>query len=342
MEADDIQRMADRLRVAPSDMALALQAANNDISEAEKMVQPDLCVLKGCYAAKTNRLNGGIVVIIDTSRSKIHRSRVIASYDEQYASIPLDTPWGELEKKIFDAEAKQNIVPAISRDLAAEIEHNLQEDMDGSIRIMTSGSIEELSSRIRRVICGCLGDSDVDIRCAVETLSMLALKVNDHEITPAAPAAPAGEGAAVPEDKHIYLKTDVILSPVSGTPVSALNPGDFILVKIMDNRPQANYIANLLHATDGKRMIPVRVPIRKIERTESQRLVVITEFGPGVFGRTVVQESLKIKVTPEDATTAIPRGARIPMKHIFLIGGIALVVLTMMFAIAWYAMEVFF
>jgi hypothetical protein len=107
------------------------------------------------------------------------------------------------------------------------------------------------------------------------------------------------------------------------------------MLKITDTRPQASYIANLLPAVDKGRAVPIRVPIRKIERTESTRLVITTEFGPGVYGRTVVQEGSKIKATAEDlpvdaATSKLP-----PIQAILIII-LASVVLFLLLAVVYY------
>lgn len=327
MEAEDIQKIAARMGQSEKDVTLALREAKNDMAEAERLLASTIIIVKACYSAKTNRMNGGILVLSDVATKKIIRIRAIATYDADYANLPLAAPWPDLEKKIFDAEIKENFVPAISHDLVGEIEYNIQENADEFFPLLSGGSTDEIATRLRRIICTCLGDSDVECSAILDKISTLTLKILDHEIKEdaAAAAAPAAEGASAPaegglpaatpsiisEDRSLVLKTDVVLSPVVGTAASTLNPGDFILVKITDNRPQANYICNLLHAVENGRPVPVRVPIRRIERSESQRLIITTEFGPGVLGRTVVQENLKLKVTQEAggaSSVSVPKG----------------------------------
>lgn len=349
MEAEDIQKLAARMGKPEKDVGLALHVAKNDVAEAERLMASTVAVVKGCYSAKTNRMHGGILILFDTAARRIHRIRAISTYDADYGSLSLSMDWPGLEKKIFEAELKENFVPAISHDLAGEIEYLIQENMDEFIPLFNAGVSEELSGRLRRTVCTCLGDSDVDCAAVVEKITPLDLKIADHEVKPedvAAEAAPAaGEGGAAPaagsgappsfEDaRNLVLKTDVVLSPVAGTAASTLNPGDFILVKITDTRPQANYISNLLHAVENGRPIPVRVPIRKIERSESQRLVITTEFGPGVVGKTVVQESLKLKTAMEAGASL--DSAKLPKGPIVLIVMAALVVLILMMVVVYY------
>lgn len=345
MEAEDIQKIAARTGYPEKDVALALRTAKDDVAEAEKLLAPTIGLIKGCYAAKTNRLNGGLIILVDIAQKKIKRTKAIATYDSEYGQIPLDMSWEQIERKIIDAEIKQNMVPAISQDLAGEMEYTLQENIEDTLALLTANRADELSTRLRRVVCTCLGDSDVDLVCVIEKISTLTLKLHDHEIKPESEEAAAPEGAAPAESKpaepteaegrNLILKTDVILSPVVGTPVTSLNPGDFILVKITDTRPQAAYIANLLHASDGTKSLPIRVPIRKIDRSESQRLVITTEFGPGVFGRTVVQEGLKIKTAQEGEAAKI-EGVKLPVYQILLIVGLAGFVLCLLLVVVYY------
>ncbi len=353
MEAEDIQKMAARINCKEADLTLALQVAKDDVAEAEKLLSPTVSVVKGCYAAKTNRLNGGFIIIIFQTIKKIHRVRAMASYDAEFGNIPLNQPWDQIEKKIIEAQVKQNCVPAISQDLTGEIDFSIKENMAEIIPILTSNSADDMNSRIRRIVCTSLGDSDVDVNCEIETISLLTLKITDHEIAPPGEAPPAegvpptdpsvGEstassapGLGITGGREITLKTDVILSPVAGTPVSSLNVGDFILVKIIDTRPQASYVANLLRARDGDKNIPVRVPIKKIERTESQRLVVITEFGPGVYGKTVVQEGLKIKVEASDTPSLAGGQSKMPSIQMMLFIVVVLLVLGLLVVAVWY------
>ena len=354
MDQDDIRKIAAKLGCPEKDVSLALQTAKEDIGDAEKLLAKTIHVVKGCYAAKTNRLNGGFVMVFDAAQKKILRVKALATYDSAFGDIPLNQPWEQIEKKVFDAEVTQNFVPAISHDLQGEMEFTLQDSISDALGLLAAQSSDDIGSRIRRIVCTCLGDSDVQVNCAIETISPLKLKIIDQEIKsevepPAAGAAPAdgatpSAGAAgipgmVGEDRNLVLKTDIILSPVAGIPVTTLNPGDYIMVKITDTRPQASYIANLLHAVDKNRAIPVRVPIRKIDRSESNRLIITTEFGPGVFGRTVVQEGLKIKATAEEAAP-LDASSKLPSSQAFLIIIVAAFVLFLLMVVVYYFVSV--
>lgn len=352
MEQEDIRKIAARLGATEQDVATALKVAREDIGEAEKLLEKSIKIVKGCYSAKTNRLNGGFVIIVDVPQKKLRRLKTLATYDSAFADIPLGQSWDQIEKKIFDAEVTQNFVPAISHDLQGELEISLQESIDDALTLLASGASDDMGSRIRRIVCTCLGDSDVHVTCAIETLTPLMLKIQDQEVKPEdvadqkpADGAPEAAQAGSPlagltgEDRSLVLKTDVLLSPVSGVSVTSLNPGDYIMLKITDTRPQASYIANLLHAVDKGRAVPIRVPIRKIDRSESNRLVITTEFGPGVYGRTVVQEGLKIKATAEDLPTDAPTSKLPPVQAILIII-LASVVLFLLLAVVYYFVAV--
>src|SRR3989338_940819 len=104
-----MQKLAAKTGQSEKDVALALKAAKDDAAEAERLLQPSIFIVKGRYAAPTNRLNGGTTI---------------------FSALSMDASWEDIEKKVVDAEIKQNFVPAISHDLAAEMEFSLNDTID--------------------------------------------------------------------------------------------------------------------------------------------------------------------------------------------------------------------
>lgn len=346
MEAELVNELARKTGADPKHAQAALVIAGEDPQEAERLLSKDICAIKGTYCASTNKIYGGFIALLDTSSRSLIRSRIIASYDTAVGNIPLTYSWNDMEQEVFKAEMRHNFIPPMTSDLKGEFIASIEDNLNAYLSCALGADSSGLGDLIRKIVKETLGDQDVQVTASVETLSRAEMKLIDKEVdmtdldgvadagaAPAAGAAGAEGGEAGAEGdaqkRQVTLKTDIILSPVTGVAANMLNPGDYIMVKIVDNRPQATYIANLLHGIENGRPVAIKAPIKKIERSGSDRLLITTEFGPGVFGRTVLTAGVKIQCQPVSAD--MQKSDKPPMDRgpIFLLVGAGLLVIAL-------------
>lgn len=99
---------------------------------------------------------------------------------------------------------------------------------------------------------------------------------------------------------EIYLKIQLAVDPGKGKNIFNLCKGDKLLVKIVDDRPIAEYISSLLlysKSIDGSYL---SAPVIKAEELGDNKYRLIVKFGPGIFGETIIPPSIKIKTIKEE------------------------------------------
>ena len=99
------------------------------------------------------------------------------------------------------------------------------------------------------------------------------------------------------KEKEITLiKCDFILAPAKGKTVKELKVGDIIYVKIIDEKPEARKIVSFLKQKYNGKLPELRLPILKIEESESERLAIYVQLTEKMQGVIVANQEVKIKV----------------------------------------------
>jgi hypothetical protein len=113
----------------------------------------------------------------------------------------------------------------------------------------------------------------------------------------------------IKEVMMVNLKIDPVLAPIGGTDIERTYLGDEILVKIMDDRDIARYIADLIGGRDDTG-IPKGVWGRVANNQKSQETgnnLINLQFGPGLFGSFVIGSKVRVQlkereIRPEQQT----------------------------------------
>lgn len=96
----------------------------------------------------------------------------------------------------------------------------------------------------------------------------------------------------------IVLQSELVISPVKGVPISELQRGDQVMVRITDTRDIGIYLNKLLSGGDETQLKNIKASIREISSLpETESLLVELEFGPGILGKAYVPNDVKV-LTP--------------------------------------------
>ncbi|MFH1540214.1 MAG: hypothetical protein ABIH66_14765, partial [bacterium] len=76
--------------------------------------------------------------------------------------------------------------------------------------------------------------------------------------------------------------------------------GQEVIVKIKDGREAARYFSELLGGSVGDELVPLAVPIVKLDTMSETFVEAFVEFGPGIYGQFFVPPDVKIKVPGEN------------------------------------------
>ena len=102
MDQAQLNSLAERYGQSVEKAVKAAKVAQDDPAETARLLDRNIYVLKGGYAAKTNQINGAFVLIIDSAKAKIVRLKLVATYDPEFSKISLDAGWPAMENMIFE------------------------------------------------------------------------------------------------------------------------------------------------------------------------------------------------------------------------------------------------
>ncbi len=193
------------------------------------------------------------------------------------------------------------------------------------VSMHNKGQIDTVGQKFAQVISGVVGEQiEMSYFARAHALDSLTAVIGDAAVqhahlTPeqqaaklfgtkeAAPAAAAEDNSgelpsASPQEPlpRIMLITEPEISPFTGKPVRELNEGDQIIVKIKDGREAARYFAELLGGCINEELIPVCVPVVRVNQMSETFTEVFVEFGPGIYGQFFVPPEVKVKTKDED------------------------------------------
>jgi len=339
-----ISELAAKMHCTEKEVEAALYATQGEKAGAVRLLRRSIFSIKGKFQSDLRKVYGAIILFIDAEAETLLRSHVVLTRESWLYNIDLTQEVMGLEDYIYNAEFRINTIPSLIKDVNEHFRDKLRfEKLKSIIAEVVSGNLTNTTTLLRQLIASQVADREIDIVLQAEKLNRVRFEklqksMPTEKKTGGAPAA-AGDAdgatdgtatAPAEEEKEsiLILKTDIILAALHGKPISELTIGEKIYVKIIDNSPQGRYIANLLKG-EAARPEPVLVPIEEITRTDSGRCSIITKFGPGVFGRVVVNSELKIKVEDSEASgefarSETPQDSTLP---IIIGGGILLVVI---------------
>ena len=98
---------------------------------------------------------------------------------------------------------------------------------------------------------------------------------------------------------QLVLICEPEISPFHGKPLRELVESDEIIVKIKDARDSARYYAELIGGYVGDELIPLVVPIVKLNKMSDTFIEGFVEFGPGIYGQFFVPPDVKVKTPAE-------------------------------------------
>ncbi len=130
----------------------------------------------------------------------------------------------------------------------------------------------------------------------------------------------------------IILKIEPVLSPVKGVSITELHPGDEIMVRIIDERDVGDYLATLLGGKVGGDRVPIPATVKEMEKSaETENVMLLVEFGPGIAGRCFVPPEIKVQTPISDELADLKKLTAFSISPIWII--VLLIILFVIFVI---------
>lgn len=93
----------------------------------------------------------------------------------------------------------------------------------------------------------------------------------------------------------LELECEPVYSPIKGVDVAILQEGDYLKVKISDDREIAQYLAKLLISVEDQSSEHINARILSKQNLYENLVKIIVEFGPGILGKVICGSDVKIE-----------------------------------------------
>jgi hypothetical protein len=91
------------------------------------------------------------------------------------------------------------------------------------------------------------------------------------------------------------IDVDLVLAPVSGTPLLELREGDIIMVRINDKTTKGNYYIDFLGSRVNGEVVPSPAEVVELSRDKDGAYVIMCKLDEEIFGKAIEPESVKVK-----------------------------------------------
>ncbi len=171
---------------------------------------------------------------------------------------------------------------------------------------MNQNNINKIDHTITNILIKGLIDKSVDVQVKFQKISHRDIintkderarkEKEEKEIQQRDAVRKAEEERFKVEDGAVTLPVNLVLAPVSGIPVYDVKTNDQIMVKIEASSEKGNYFIDLLNARSPEGSImPVKGMVKEIAMNALGEFELLVEIGPGIYGKTIESEQVKVK-----------------------------------------------
>lgn len=264
-------------------------------------------IIKGRFKAIDSNTFGLFLIYISLAQKIIDNVILAAShYSSIYDTNP-NTQWDVFEDKITAFKWKGEISQNISHDLQLLLSNTIK--LDVLEEILDAHNTNQ-HSKIEHTLTGIMAKGVADKSIIIEALSekvphMEILRVKDDRLRKEKEEREEKQKEEIRKDQQqeykveagaVVLPVSLVLAPVSGIPIWEVKTGDLIVIRIDSATERGNYFIDLLKArTPEGDILPIKAVIKEITSNSLGEFEVLVELGPGIYGRCVETEKVKIK-----------------------------------------------
>jgi hypothetical protein len=295
--ADKIHLLMEETGCDHGEAELALASTGYDLEKAVRTIAGQLrhiVVLKGKFQAPSRNLYGLVILIADTRRGTILRTRAVVSYNPALFETALEGDWYDVERMLYAYRLGEGTLQQVSQDL----EKLLGDRWGGAEGIrfyqwLRDGDTRRILESAERLISAHFSGETVSVAAVREELNLDQYRRVRREDAPK--AAPSSDGTG----ETLALKVSLEEDP-EGVPAGEVAPGDGVHVLLTDERDIAQYLSKLLggRSSEGVKALPA--PVEGVT-PEKDSLLFQVRLSGSVLGLAHVKTQARLKVDQRDA-----------------------------------------
>lgn len=280
----------------------------NGAMEILRSVDRDIFIVKGKFIGQTINLYGTFIILYNVKLKSFDKVEVLAKSEDKAAiEFDFEKKWDQFAEDIVAFKKRDITEISIHEKFMNYINSQRTHiffDSKLNSRKEKETSEEEFKRFFVDVVSAVIGDVDVAIKLRLERTDIFDVnkaKTGSFFIEEDLDEPDEQKIDKTSDNQFLFLDIEPVLSPVSGKSISDIEPGDRIGVKIIDERPVASYICELLNGKDSNSNLlkTVFAKLKDLEKTDDGYFLSV-EFGPGIYGNSYFAEDVKIEVPEED------------------------------------------
>lgn len=262
-------------------------------------------IIKGRVKALASNTFALFYILINNLSKNIEKMHVAASHFSSIYDISPNLPWHEFESKIIGLRWKGEFSINLTNDIQKAIDDELRnrENFEEFYYMINKNNIPRATEWLQNILQRPTGDRNVQVELVLEKITQeeyeeITVKRVTEELKKTEEKTKEKKETVVSYELppgSVLLETSMVLSPVSGIPIYELKPGDKVMLRITEKTPRGQYFIELLNAiTPEGEVKPIPATVEKIIPMGKQ-ITIITNIGPGIYGKAVEEEAVKVK-----------------------------------------------
>ena len=274
-------------------------------AEANSLSDGNLLIIKGRFKSNSMNLYGQFIIFFNSDAKIDSYSIIISTYSDTYSLEP-HTGWEKYEEFIADLKWKGHFYSSMTASLMDGFTH-LSEDTRIVSELFNNTynyDYDKMELTLNDCINRIVHDKNLILETGIQEVTREEYRNirNTRPSTSESEQEPVDSGDSGIEKGSVIISVKPILAPVNGKPLYSLRIGDHIMVRILPNTERASYFIKVLDLKDGDKIKPVPAEVIDIKagKGKNEPVEILTEIGPGVFGK-FFEEETQVKLRMYDA-----------------------------------------
>ncbi|MFW6138048.1 MAG: hypothetical protein ACOC7U_02630 [Spirochaetota bacterium] len=301
-------------------------------------VPKDIFALKFKFITQITGYYGVVFFCYDKRENRIKRLMAVVTDEKEIGKMDIKKDWHQLEQELYQYARNRRVDGLKIENLKDRInQREFVSKLSGIFKIGKQVNHDQLNNLLVDELYNIFTDTNIAVKFDVQMTDAFELNKalpgeeaeqhteQDQEEKPSSESSPLEKDRR--EQTLIVLRTEPVLSPVSGVEIGELEFGDEIQVRITDEREIGDYLAQLLGAKVDNLKVPIFTRIVEVKPLEGDSVGVITQFGPGIMGMFKISSDARVVSRKEgQQEPAFPESPRRDIKPALVIGGIVVVI----------------
>jgi hypothetical protein len=275
-----------------------------------KSVDKDINIIKGKFIGQNLKIYGTFIIIFNGKLKEIENVEIVIKFEDKSAiEFDFDKNWADfvddvslyLKKNITEVNSQEKFLNLIKSQRTIYF-------LDSRLTHKKEINDEEMNNFFKDLLATIIGDVNVALKMKFEktdifeiskskSSNLIELLDEEDEVKIEKKEKKEESFFHQPGEQFLLLKIETELAPINGKSLSKLNKGDLIGVRIIDDRPIAEYISGLLQAKNlGTQELKTVFAVLNDLKLTDEGIFLSVEFGPGIYGQAYFGEDVKVKV----------------------------------------------